>query len=219
MKLLEAVLDLLFPPRCAWCGRVGVKGACPSCEKALPRSKRPMHEGAGYGRCVAPFAYRDLAREGVLRFKFRGAQLSAATFGEELARCAAEWYGGEFDLVTWVPVSDKRRRERGYDQAELLAREMARHWDCEPVQLLRKTRDNAVQSRLHAADERRANVLGVYEPTNVQRIRGKRILLVDDILTTGSTMGECARMLYEGGAAEVMCIALAARELEKERGR
>lgn len=214
MSLKETILDLLFPPRCAWCGRVGVKGACPACEKALPHHERPMHEGAPYGRCVTPLVYRDLVRDGILRYKFRGAQLSAGVFGEEMARCAAEWYGGEFDLVTWVPVSAQRLRERGFDQAELLARAMTRCWACEPVRLLRKTRDNAVQSRLSSADERRANVLGVYEPVDVPRMRGKRILLVDDILTTGATMGECVRVLHAAGAAEVMCIALAARERE-----
>lgn len=212
----EAILDLFFPPRCAWCARVGVKGACPECEKALPRHKHPMHYGALYGRCVTPLVYRDLARDGILRFKFRGAQLSARVFGQELARCAERWYGGEFDLVTWVPTSPRRKEERGFDQSELLAREMAGQWQREPMQLLRKVRDNAVQSRLRSADERRANVLGVYEVTDASAVRGKRILLVDDILTTGSTMGECTRTLYEAGAAEVMCIALAAREHEKE---
>lgn len=219
MKLREALLDLFFPPRCAWCGRVGVKGACPACEKALPRHDHPMHKGAGYVRCATPFLYRDLVRDGILRFKFRGAQLSSGVFGEELARCAKTWYDGEFDLVTWVPVSEKRRRERGFDQSELLARAMTRCWDGEPVQLLRKTQNNPAQSRLGAADERRANVLGVYEAVDARRIRGKRILLVDDILTTGATMGECARVLREAGAAEVMCVALAAREFGKEDDR
>lgn len=215
-KIKEAILDFFFPPRCAWCARVGVKGACPECEKALPRHKHPMHYGALYGRCVTPFVYRDIVRDGILRYKFRGAQLSAKVFGREMARCAERWYGGEFDLITWVPTSPRRKEERGFDQSELLAREMANQWQREAIQLLRKIRDNAVQSRLSSADERRANVLGVYEPTDAAAIRGKRILLVDDILTTGSTMGECARTLYEVGAAEVMCIALAAREHEKE---
>lgn len=216
MSWKEALLDLFFPPRCAWCGKVGVKGECPACKKALPYHHRPLHEGAAYGRCAAPLRYEGAAREGILRFKFRGAQTSVATFGALLARCADEQYRGEFDVVTWVPVSEKRRRERGFDQAELLAREMTHTWNGEPVCLLRKTRENAVQSRLGSADERRANVLGAYEAADVQRIRSKRVLLVDDILTTGATLGECARVLREAGAADVLCITLAAREREKE---
>lgn len=217
MKWTEALLDLLYPPRCAWCGKVGVKGACEPCTRTLPRRERALREGPPAGRCASPLRYDGAVREGMLRFKFHGAQQSAGVFGEIMAQCAAEEYAGAFDTVTWVPVSEKRRRQRGYDQAELLARETARHWDTEPVRLLRKTRDNPAQSGLSSADERRANVLGVYEAADPQRTAGARILLIDDILTTGSTLGECVRVLRDAGAKDVMCLTLAARSEEKKK--
>ena len=145
MKILERILDLLFPPKCPFCGRVREHGGvCPQCEKALPWTAEndACWNISGGLRCAAPLWYEDLAREGILRFKFQGASASAEALGELLARCAAEHLSGEFDTVTWVPVSKKRLRKRGYDQAELLARAACRLWDTEPVRLLNKTVDN-----------------------------------------------------------------------------
>ena len=84
------------------------------------------------------------------------------------------------------------------------------------MRLLRKTRNNAAQSGLSSAAERRGNVLGVYEAENTDRIRGAKILLIDDILTTGATLGECVRVLREAGAADVVC---ATRRDGKGKGR
>ena len=220
MNWRQAAVDLLFPPKCPFCRRV-TEGArvCPQCGKDLPWTEGKDREQtlAGGLRCASPLWYEDLARDGILRFKFHGAQSAAEGYGELLARCAAEELGGQFDTVTWVPVSKKREHERGYDQAYLLAKETARHWGIEPVRLLRKTRNNAAQSGLSSAAERRGNVLGVYEAESTDRIRGAKILLIDDILTTGATLGECVRVLREAGAADVVCATLARAVTEKEK--
>lgn len=121
MSLKEKLLDLFFPPRCAFCRRTGVHGVCADCERTLPYAKVQLCEGAGFGSCASPLLYEDAVRESLLRFKFHGAQSAAEGYGELLARCAAEELGGQFDTVTWVPVSKKREHERGYDQAYLLA--------------------------------------------------------------------------------------------------
>ena len=165
MKLLEAFLDLLFPPKCPFCGRVLEKpGICPTCEKNLPwiEGREGLREGAGGLRCAGAVWYEGLAREGLLRLKFQGASAAAEPMGDLVARCAAEHFSGEFDTVTWVPVSKKRLRKRGYDQAELLARAACRRWDIQPVRLLEKVMDNPPQSGIHDAAARRANVLGAY---------------------------------------------------------
>ena len=208
-----ALLDLFFPPRCAFCARVGVHGVCPACEKTLPRMETALREGAGFGRCAAPLRYEGVVREALLRFKFRGARSAAEGFGAILAQCVAEELGGAFDVVTWAPVSKKRLRSRGYDQAYLLARSAARVWDVEPVSMLKKVRDNPPQSGLDAA-ARRGNVLGVYEATNVEAIQNARILLIDDIITTGSSLSECARVLKDAGAQSVVCACLATATTE-----
>lgn len=218
MKPLEALLDLLFPPKCPFCGKVLDRpGVCPACEAALPWTDdaEGLREGPGGLRCAAPLWYEDLARDGVLRFKFQGAPGLAEPLGALAAQCAAERFSGEFDTVTWVPVSRRRLRERGYDQAELLARAACRAWDTAPVRLLKKTEDNPPQSGIRDAAARRANVLGVYEPVELAKIQGKRILLVDDICTTGATLTECVRVLKDTGAADVVCVAAALTRLQK----
>ena len=122
------------------------------------------------------------------------------------------------DGVTWAPLSRGRLRERGYDQARLLAESACRLWETKPLPLLRKTVHNPAQSGLKEAAARRANVLGVYEAVDPERISGHRILLVDDICTTGATLAECARVLREAGAADVVCAAAALTPLERDSG-
>ena len=218
MKFWDLFLDLLFPPKCPFCARVMDRaGICPKCEKELPwiEGKSVLRE-EGALRCAAPLWYEELAREGILRFKFRGASASARALGEMLARCAAEELSGAFDTVTWVPVSKKRLRKRGFDQARLLAEEACRLWDTRPQALLVKIADNPPQSGLQEAAQRRANVLGVFEVMPGAAVEGKRILLVDDICTSGATLKECVRVLTDAGAASVVCAALAhAREKKK----
>ena len=203
-------MNLLFPPKCPFCGKVqDVPGICPDCEKDLPwiPGAEALREGPGGLRCAGAVWYEKTVRDALLRLKFQGASEIAEPLGELIARCAAEQFGGEFDTVTWVPVSKKRLRKRGYDQSELLARSACRFWDIQPVRLLEKKVDNPAQSGIHDGAARRANVLGVYEA--VGDVAGKRILLIDDICTTGATLIECTRVLEDAGAEQVGCGAVA----------
>lgn len=212
MKSLRSLATLLFPPHCAFCGKVGVQGVCPACEKTLPYCKTPFHERAEIGACLAPLKYEGIVRDALLDYKFHGSQSRCTGFGDLLAQAAAEHFGGQFDLVTFVPVSKKRRRERGYDQSYLLARETCRRWDTAPAALLQKMRDNPAQSSLSSREERQKNVAGVYAAVNEEKIRGARILLIDDILTTGATLREAARVLRAAGAQSVICATLASAD-------
>lgn len=203
------LLDLLFPPKCPFCGRVlNEPGVCPKCEKTLPWIEEHLCERkVGQSCCAAPLWYEGAVRQALLRLKFHYAPGSAEPLGQLVARCAAEHFSDEFDMVTWVPVSRKRLRRRGYDQARLLAESACRCWDTKPVALLEKTEDNPAQSTLTEAAARRANVLGVYRA--LTEAAGRRILLIDDICTTGATLGECVRELYDAGAERVVCAAVA----------
>lgn len=212
MSIFESLASLLFPPHCAFCGKPGVQGVCPVCEKALPYCKTPLHERSEIGACLAPLKYEGIVREALLNYKFHGSQSRCTGFGDILAQAAAEHFGGEFDLVTYVPVSKKRKQERGYDQSYLLARETCRHWSVTPETLLQKTKDNPAQSSLSSREERQKNVAGVYVAVNGDKIKDKRILLIDDILTTGATLREAARVLRAAGAQSVICATLAAAD-------
>lgn len=212
MRAPNWLLNLLFPPKCPFCERVlDMPGICPACQRALPWTEESdsLWELSGRLRCTAPLWYEGAAREGILRFKFQGAAGAADPLGGLIAQCAAERLSGEFDTVSWVPVSGRRLRQRGYDQAELLARSACLRWSTRPVRLLYKTKDTPAQSGLAGTAARRENAAGAYRAAGPESVRGRRILLVDDICTTGATLTECAGVLLSAGASEVVCAAAA----------
>lgn len=206
----RGLMHVFFPNKCPFCGAVVGKNElmCPECEKSLPRCDE-VRTVADLGRCAAVFYYEDNVRRAILRYKFHGKLGGLNCFGQLMAECAAERYSGEFDAITWVPVSKKRLRKRGFDQARYLAASLCVDWHAAPQETLEKITDNPPQSGLNDGAARRANVLGVYRAVRPEEIAGKRFLLVDDILTTGATMGEAARVLKDAGAAEVMGVTLA----------
>ena len=118
------------------------------------------------------------------------------------------------------PVSPRRKWRRGYDQVELIARAAAKELGLAPTPTLRKVRHNDPQSSMKDAAARRANVLGVYRVIDPEAVSGKRILILDDILTTGATLSECARTLLTAGAKEVNCatVAVASHQRHNSRG-
>lgn len=210
-KWSRSLMDFLFPRKCPFCGAVaGKKLLCEHCAETLPfTDEEAICEGAGFGQCASPLYYEGKVREAILDFKFKAKLGGLGCFGSLMAECAADNYSGKFDAITFVPVSKKRMKKRGYDQTRYLTAATCVDWHVAPIETLKKVVDNPPQSSLKSAEERRANVLGVYEAINVEYIRGKRLLLIDDILTTGATLSECVRVLKEAGAADVMCLTLA----------
>ena len=213
MRLWVRFLDLLYPEKCVLCGTLLGKGEQDLCRRC--RVEAPgYHDGKRKLQFLDSFAavwyYEGYVRESILRFKFSGRRGYAKSYGRLLSMKLIQEHPQGFDVVTWVPVSTLRRLGRGYDQSELLAQAVSAELELPARKLLRKIRHNARQSGIVGTAQRRANVLGVYRVNAPESIRGKRILLVDDVLTTGATAGECARMLLMAGAKEVHCAALAA---------
>ncbi len=207
-------LDLLFPPKCVLCRGVlplGEKNICLSCrenQEMCPKSKTKLHFLDSYS---AVWYYEGNVRRSILRLKFSRARHLAPPLGRILAEHIREEYP-DADIITWVPISTLRRLKRGYDQMELVARSAGYALEKAPVRLLKKSKHNKPQSGLHSYRERRANVEGVYEIVNPARVAGKRVLLLDDVITTGATAGECAKVLRQWGAREVHCAAIAVRK-------
>lgn len=210
MSLFSRLAALLFPPRCIFCRRVtDGEDICPACRDTLPRCVAVKCRGEFYSGCCAPLYYRGSVRSALLRYKFRGRTGYARELGRLVAQCVREELAGEFDLITWAPVSRKRLRERGFDQAKLLAQRTGEALGAEPVETLRKIRETPRNSTIKGRAERAANVLGVYEAVDPALVRGRRVLLIDDIVTTGATLSECARTLLMAGAEDVVCAAAA----------
>ena len=145
-------------------------------------------------------------RQSLHRYKFQGAAAYYRIYAELMSACLSE-HGLTPDLVTWVPLSRKRLRRRGYDQARLLAEEVARLQGLPCERTLEKIRNNPAQSGTSGVEQRQKNVLGVYRP--VTSFTGEHVLLIDDIVTTGSTLSEAAKMLLDAGAGEVSALTLA----------
>ena len=212
MRLLRWLLDLLYPPKCVVCGKL-LDEPGPVCRRCL--DTLPEYDGAAPGvrftsGGAVSFYYEGALRESFLRFKFGGLQHYGAVYAAWMAHTIADKLAGRYELVTWAPVSRARRRTRGYDQAELLCRAIARQLGCEAVRTLEKWKDPAAQSSMDGAAARRANVSGAYRPYRPEAFAGKRLLLIDDIVTTGATLAECSRVLLTAGAADVCYAALAA---------
>ena len=211
MTLWNGFLDLLFPPKCPFCRTVLTRpGICADCSDVLPyASDRDAFRVARGLSCTAPLFYEGAVRDTLRAFKFSGRVAAAEPLGALLASCAAERLPGMFDTVAYVPISRERRRQRGYNQSQLLAEAACRHWDIRPETLLVKIMDNPPQSGLPDAASRWSNVAGVYRLVPGQDVSGRRVLLIDDICTTGATLSECARVLREGGAAAVYGLTVA----------
>ena len=215
---MRGPLGLLFPEKCAFCGRI-LEGRetdlCESCRRIEPFSG-PAKRLPYVERWTAAYYYEEPVRNGLLRYKFRGKRHAARPLGQMLAMAILRAGLQSADLITYVPVSAKRRRERGYDQDRLLAEEAARALGRRAVPLLKKVRHTPAQSGLSDAAQRHANVMGAYRATGAD-LAGKHILLIDDIVTTGATVSECARVLLTAGAADVSCACFAAHREKKER--
>ena len=213
MGVLSSFLDILFPPRCVFCRKFlsgKEKLICTSCAESLPYTEGGGEKtGDFFSVCVAPLYYEGAVRESVLRFKFKGATGYSKAYGKLLADCIRENLTGRYDLISWVPLSSRRLKERGYDQSMLLAMAAALELDDVAVCTLDKVKDVEKQSTVGSAEKRRANIAGAYCAADPELVAGRRILLIDDIVTTGSTLSECARTLLEAGAAEVLCAAVA----------
>ncbi|NLG92690.1 MAG: ComF family protein [Clostridiales bacterium] len=213
--IFAALLNMIFPPRCAFCGEVILSGekACGKCAKEIKMlnlTKRMVLPNSGKTVfCVSPFAYENKIRVSLIQFKFYGRRDFADVYAETIAALVQRQFSGiPFDFLTCVPISSKRKQARGYNQSELLARAISKCVFLPYYECLIKIKENREQHKL-TENERRTNVLGVYQAINKEKIAGKKILLIDDIVTTGATLSECAETLYQGGAEFVACAAVA----------
>ena len=222
MRLISRLSELLFPPKCVLCGEVLERqelDLCRQCRAEAPVYPKPRNSRPFLDGWTALWYYDGPVRRSLLRFKFHNARSNASAYGRLLAMKIRGDLEEDFELLTWIPVSSFRRFCRGYDQVELLAQAVGRELEMEPVRLLKKVRNNRPQSRIRGEAQRRANVLGVYRVVDRESVAGKRILLLDDIITTGATSAESARVLLTAGAKEVYCAAVAAANHHKKTSR
>ena len=215
MKLTEFFLDLLYPPKCVFCGslldRREKKTVCPDCRHELVIRRKGFGlptEGSCVSICFAPLQYENTVRDSLRRYKFEGKQFYASTYAEIICKA---FNNGELDcdIITWVPLAKGRLWKRGYDQAKLLAEELSRRTGIPCRQTLVKRKNIRPQSSMKSAGDRIKNIRNVYRPADNCSLQGKKVLLVDDIVTTGATLSEAASILKKCGATEIRAAAAA----------
>ncbi len=217
--MLRRVTNLLYPSKCVLCGGFLTEDETDLCHKC--RENAPLLDKAKFNISflagwTAVWYYKDGPRDSIRRYKFSGRRCYAPAYARLLAMKLHKEDLTDYDIITWVPVAPKRRRERGYDQVAILATALCRELGRKANRTLRKIRNTPPQSGIADASHRRANVLGAYRPVKKKQIRDKRILLLDDVITTGATASECARTLLIAGAKEVFCAAMAASNHESK---
>ena len=209
--MISRLLELIYPRKCVFCTKLLARDEtdlCASCRTKLPYCGSGQKNVPFSAKTAAVFCYEGDVREAVLRYKFGGQMQYSHAFGRLIAMQVREQLP-EFDLICHVPVSRARRRRRGYDQAQRLAEAVGAELGMRPRRILKKLRNNPAQSGISTPEQRRANVLGVYAVRDSEAVRGQRILLIDDVTTTGATLSECCRTLLDAGAAQVYCAVLA----------
>ena len=218
---LVAAREALYPRRCAGCGRRGA-WVCAACETTTPTFAPPWCGGCGapFGRAAcrchdlppslaavrSAAAYDGWLRRAIIAFKYEGEPDRADHLGGLLRPVVADLH--PVDVLVPVPLHPRRLRERGYNQATLLARTVGAGLSLPVREALDRTRATDQQARLGAAD-RWANVRGAFAAGGEVDVTGLRVALVDDVLTTGATLGACADVLAAAGAARVVAVTLA----------
>ena len=216
--MIRRLFRLIFPPKCLFCKKVLLNtetDMCHSCRSNIedfPRAKIKFSFVAGW---TALWYYNGIARSSILRYKFRDVRSYAPRYGRLLAMGILNSTLPECDILTWVPISRRRKFFRGFDQVQLVANAVGKELNQPVVHTLRKIRNTPPQSGIRGEAARKANVLGAYKLKRGADIKGKRVLLLDDVITTGATASECARVLLTAGAKEVYCAALAASKAER----
>ena len=210
--MFQWLLNLLFPPRCVLCRKFLSKNEthmCHQCRIDAPEFTKSKRKIPFVAQWTGIWYYTDTVRRSILRYKFYNARSYAQIYAQLLALRLQQEEMDAVDLISWVPVSQSRKRKRGYDQSELLAQYLSAELRLPHMQVLSKTRNTPPQSGFRSAAGRRANVLGVYRVICPEAIRGKRILLIDDVLTTGATASECGKTLQFNGAKAITLATIA----------
>ena len=225
------ILNLIYPPTCGICGKLNENFLCKRCEKILESEvvfgldkyknikrkkerkeniKNNFNDKKYFNEHLYIFLYQGIIRRIILKYKFQEESYLYKTFVNFLLKNENFFEKIEkYDTIVPVPISKKRQKTRGYNQSELVAKEIAYNSNLilEP-ECLYKIKNIVEQSKLNK-EERLKNIQGVYKLVNKEKLYKKKILLLDDIFTTGSTVNECARVLRKAQPKEIGVFTLA----------
>ena len=211
------LFDIVYPKQCAICGKTGKDILCDKCYnneiyiKIQNECRIDKYKDKSFKEHIYLFKYNGIIRDLLLDYKFNDKSYLCDFFlkiilkNEKICRKIKK-----YDIMIPVPIHKKRKKQRGYDQSLLIARKIVKSF--EKLELITDClikQKHTLQQSLLTKEERKQNVNKVYKIQNKEKIYNKRIVLFDDIYTTGSTANECARLLKESGAKEILVFTLA----------
>lgn len=213
-NFIEKFLDLIFPPVCGICNKEINTYLCEKCEKEINKITcvgENKYSDKYFSTHMYLFKYEGIIRDKIISYKFDDKPYLYKTFCEIFVKnkkvCE---FLKNYDIIISVPMYKKKKNQRGYNQSELIAREIAKK--VEKIEyrndILIKIKNTAKQSSLNK-EQRKENLKNAYAINNNEYILNKNILIFDDIYTTGSTANECAKTLSEAGAKEIGILTIA----------
>lgn len=222
---------LIFGNHCKYCGDIINFGEefCNECKNNLPRTEKEkcLLCGAGKERCTckkarqrydgicAPFYYEKTVEKSIHIFKFADKPYIAKVLAKDMGECIKESFPDvKFDFIDYIPFSENQRKKRKYNPAGEIAKELSKILEIPIYNLLTKPFETETQHNTGAV-YRQGNVAGAYDIKDNADVKGKTVLLIDDIKTTGSTLNECTRVLKIAGAEKVYCAVAALTAKEK----
>ncbi len=231
---MSGILEWLYPPRCLICSGVITSGAfCSDCAGKVPYLRDNLCDFCGAplkdGKCSCEpknylitgnkslFPYETYVRSAIYRYKHGGFISMGRQFGDLMTEHLPNPFSGKSDvLVVSVPLSDKRYKERGFNQAHTVAARYSKNLGLKSADILKRTRHTGTQRGLDI-ESRTKNVEGAFGLSKPDLVKGRHLIIVDDVFTTGSTVNACAKVLLDAGAVDVFSLTLAKTILRLNR--
>ena len=213
MNFINSALDYFFPPICGMCGEINENYICNNCYENIKKIKKCVineYNNRNFSKHLYIFRYEGIIRNKIIEYKFEDKgylyKMFAKIILSDKKTCN---FIKKYDVIIPVPISKKRKKKRGYNQSELVANELAQKLNQDIwTDIIIKKKDNKPQSELNKL-ERIKNVEDIYERNKPIEVKNKKVLLLDDIYTTGSTVNEIARKLKQNQTQEIGVITLA----------
>ena len=214
-KIVDNILNLIYPPVCGMCGKISKENLCNKCsikikQYEITNKYIQIKKDMFFDEIKCILNYKSDIRKTIIQYKFNNRAYLYKTFSKIILKnkktCG---FLKKYDIIIPVPMHIKRKRKRGYNQTELIAKEIAKNIDIKLItNNLVKTKNIKSQSKL-SKRQRKENVKNVFELKRKDDIKNKNILIFDDIYTTGSTVNECAKVLKNAGANKIGILTLA----------
>jgi competence protein ComFC len=211
--MLEKFLDFLYPRTCGICGKICKEELCIKCNyelKKIDRTRIDIYKDRHFTFHSYLFKYEGIIRNKIINYKFREKSYLSGFFAKIIIKnkkiCG---FIENYDIIIPVPIHKKRNLFRGYNQTELIAKKIAKSCNKQIENKVLIKQKNTVQQSTLNKKQRLDNVKNAYEVQNSQIIINKKVLLFDDIFTTGSTVNECCKILKKAGAIQIDVLTIA----------